>query len=594
MITIPKEVKQLLRQDGSSKNLRISFPNGEHEDITNSELNEDTFSFTESICSRDTLKFGLCEASMVEFETVGVGNIKGCGIEVYAEIDISSLPDDFIAEYGTTSEDVPFPYYRIPYGKFTVDSCPRQSDMTKRKVTAYTADMQNGIPLTAVEKAKQKSFVRSNTAYEVDLIPFLFSNLPGFKYDESYFDITEVSIETGEELLFSKVNMIFESTLVSVEGGIIAIKPGSEAEKGLIRLNYNKVSDFDAVKKEIIQELSGRIQENAIGPFVTMYDEPSGDYEILTFGTKKVNPVSVDGLVYPYISGKSIEYDDRGYFNIFLPKTLTITRSGEAGTSKKTWTLADSYSAQLLTPIDGLFNPTLTFARTKESSKHFNFQGKINLTGYVTAWLELNALFGKYARSGGLELVNLQSRMELYPSEYLYPSEDLYPIDSENEEPTSELITEDEYASEGFWYEEYQVQPFGKVAVDYVDPEGNKQTYAYQFDADAPNIYYMDNNEIFKTVQMSEADVKTLLDTYFISNANDMVFTPIELKMRGRPDIEAGDFLDIVSKEGNVFSFVFRRTISGIQNLTDDVETECDEINEDTTDTSLLVEGESS
>ena len=142
MISIPEEIKALLKQEQNfiSKNLRIHFPNGEHEDITNDNLISESFSFTESICSQDTLKFGLCEASMVEFETIGVGNIKGCEIEVFHEINISGLGEEFIAGYGTITDDVPFPYYRMPYGIFKVDTCPRQSDMSRRKVTAYTQE----------------------------------------------------------------------------------------------------------------------------------------------------------------------------------------------------------------------------------------------------------------------------------------------------------------------------------------------------------------------------------------------------------------------------------------------------------------------
>ena len=38
MLYIPEEVKDVLKKDSVRKNLRISFPNGEHEDITNDNL----------------------------------------------------------------------------------------------------------------------------------------------------------------------------------------------------------------------------------------------------------------------------------------------------------------------------------------------------------------------------------------------------------------------------------------------------------------------------------------------------------------------------------------------------------------------------
>lgn len=707
MLNIPEEVKTLYRQPGADKNLRIHFPNGEHEDITNDNLISESFSFEESICSQDTLKFGLCEAGMVEFETIGVGNIKGCEIDVSMEVcyeiedwnmaagtanrflatsteyeetgyyieeaittekriaiafdyevvdesgsytdksqrltikigkltalysDLKSsgtvrhvwtqllaqdenaqitvkltdpsypvIISNLVVKYGDGDYD--YPEWSIakkdrciPFGRFTVDTCPRQSDMSRRKVTAYTADMQNGIQFTDVEKAKQKSFLKSNTPYEVELIQFLFSNLKGLKFDDSYFDITQISMESASETVYS---ISGTPCAVTVEGSIISINPGDEMEKGLIRLDYNHVSGFKTIREEIMQELQavfGSLAEGfsyALGPFVKLYEETfSTKLNLLGATNRKVVSADVESLIYPYISGKTDSFveNSRGYFNIILPKTLTIYNSG----TTKQWTIAESVSAELLTPVEGLFNPVLSFERTKVADDCYNLQEKINLTGYVTAWLELNALFGKYTRDGGIELINLQKQMELFPSEYLYPSEDLYPVDYGNLNPTSELITEHEYMAEGFWYEEYQVQPFGKVIVDYKDMEENDQTFVYPFDPDAPNVYYMDNNEIFKTIQMAEADVKALLDTYFIPNANDTVFTPVELRMRGRPDIEAGDYLNIVSNERNVFTFVLRRTLTGIQNLIDEVEAECNEINEDITDTSLFVEGESS
>ena len=48
MLNIPEEVKTLYRHPGADKNLRIHFPNGEREDITNDDLAEESFSFTES------------------------------------------------------------------------------------------------------------------------------------------------------------------------------------------------------------------------------------------------------------------------------------------------------------------------------------------------------------------------------------------------------------------------------------------------------------------------------------------------------------------------------------------------------------------
>lgn len=90
MLNIPEEVKRLLKQDSVRKNFRVHFPNGEYDDITNGNLVAESVVLTESLCSEQNIKFGLCEASQLEFETIGVGNIKGCEIEAFIEVDISN------------------------------------------------------------------------------------------------------------------------------------------------------------------------------------------------------------------------------------------------------------------------------------------------------------------------------------------------------------------------------------------------------------------------------------------------------------------------------------------------------------------------
>ena len=89
MLNIPESVKTLFKRDGVRKNFRVHFPNGELSDITNENVVQESVKFTESLCSQDVLKFGLTEASVIEFETVGIGNMYGMTIECGIEIDLS-------------------------------------------------------------------------------------------------------------------------------------------------------------------------------------------------------------------------------------------------------------------------------------------------------------------------------------------------------------------------------------------------------------------------------------------------------------------------------------------------------------------------
>ena len=132
MINIPQEIKDKLHLDHCQKNIRIHFPNGERSDICNDLIVKDTVNFTESLCSQDSLKFGLCEAPIFECETVGVGNIDAKKIEVYFEIYCD--PDVDGAVWRT---DLQHHVYPIIIGTFRVSSSKRQSDLIHRKITAY-------------------------------------------------------------------------------------------------------------------------------------------------------------------------------------------------------------------------------------------------------------------------------------------------------------------------------------------------------------------------------------------------------------------------------------------------------------------------
>lgn len=149
MLNVPSSIKALYQIDGVRKNFRVHFVYGEFADITNANVLQETVKFTESVCSQSTFRFGLAEASVLEFEAVDIPNIIGKIIDAGIEIDISSLSaaDIAIIEAGTwngtlvkaAQSDLGYGYFRIPYGRFQIDSCPRNNGaMSHRQVTAYS------------------------------------------------------------------------------------------------------------------------------------------------------------------------------------------------------------------------------------------------------------------------------------------------------------------------------------------------------------------------------------------------------------------------------------------------------------------------
>lgn len=181
MIIVPDEIKTLFKQDSVRKNFRISFPNGEYSDLVNKDIVSESVTFTESVGSTNGLKFGLCEGATLEFDTFFNHNIRNLKIYAEIEIDISSLDQEFITEYGTTSDDVDYTYYSIPYGYFYVDSCKRNAQNNQRRVVAYQNkwDVYNTEMMKSetFETLKMRAGVSVNNPYTIDMLKYSCSNL---------------------------------------------------------------------------------------------------------------------------------------------------------------------------------------------------------------------------------------------------------------------------------------------------------------------------------------------------------------------------------------------------------------------------------
>ena len=110
------QYSDLYKQDSVDKQIKITFDNGE---ITNSDLHQENFELTESICSDTDLVYGACEASMVKFR---ISNV------------FQSLKDKelTITEILNDNADNPF-----LFGKYKVVSDVPTADRNYRDITAY-------------------------------------------------------------------------------------------------------------------------------------------------------------------------------------------------------------------------------------------------------------------------------------------------------------------------------------------------------------------------------------------------------------------------------------------------------------------------
>ena len=566
MLTIPSQIIALCKADSIRKNFRVHFPNGENADLTNSDIISGSVRFTESVCSKDVLQFGLAEASRIEFECVNVQNVYGMTIECGIEVDTSSLSAAQITAIqgnpgdGTLvlvgDSDIGYGFYRVPYGVFTVTSCPRSAGaMWKRRVEAYSAD--NVSELSSI--LKKKLSVPYSQQEMVQNIPLL---LAGETQDISNLTLTETAVS------FTNPNLSWNGNVSWEYGGdtYTFYGWGNQNPKGyLINTQATSLFRFQCeadmtVHEQIYEDVQALEIPGALFEKLRNALQPG-----IMFGNVAVYAVAFDnpedsGYVYPYSpKGTYIWYPDFGHTEtMYLEKNSSPYKTYNfspfvTNVTLKQYALNDN--------ILQLLNLKTKYTSQNQYSQ-YTFADTIDIRSLQEGNLELSGSFGSTSRTTGkLKRVTLSKSSPI-------------------------SMNTDEYAE--LWWDEYDIAPIGSITLAYKDIDlGEEQTILYEFGGGL-STYDMTNNYLLKNLAVSVNDLSgqtveeyviDLLDNYFIPNITDIAFTPVQLDALGLPYIEAGDYLEIDDgNSGTVGTYVLNRTISGEQFLQDEIEAQGGEI----------------
>lgn len=597
MLNIPDSVKALFKQDGVHKNFRAHFPNGELADITNENIVQESVKFTESVCSQDVFKFGLTEASTIEFETVGVANMYGMTIECSCEIDCSSLSaaDQATIAAGTWDGtwDSVNEVFAVPYGTFRVESCPRDHQaMTHRKVTAYTPEggkLTNPFEEWKVSRPGVSSeYILNPTALAISTIayrnPSIVSAMVGFFTELSMpygspstiYSLYELKKSDGTQIIFR----------VTYEGQFVNFLSSPQMDDPF---NLNKVLVFENVVEPT------QIEKNAVYSEITRYLNARG-VDAEQSGWDSLNDIAIDVMenrwgthvYYPYMGasgsgayfyttkddvfplpiGNSCIYPRYVHENInsfisssdALPQIMLATK---IGLEVKIGGSAD-YGYPQNVNVQSYNNcPTVKYAGRPGSQNYnitcqnthseketrmgarakrvYTFIDSFSVDEITRGIAEINAWFMKPSRSSGYDVLRLSSAspVSVPPGEY------------------SQM-----------WFDEYNVEPIGTIRYSYTDEAGEEQVVDYQF-GEGASVYDVSDNEVLKLMDGADPSViEAMLDAFFIPNIAPVNFVPIDLNMKGLPCIEAGDALSVTAQDGTVCaSYALRQEISGIQAL---------------------------
>lgn len=645
MLNIPESVKTLFKTDGTHKNFRVQFPNGEFPDITNENIVRESLHFTESICSQDVFRFGLAEASVLEFETVNVGNMYGMTINAYIEIDVSSLTAAEIAEIeaGTwdgvlvdvSDSDIGCSYFRLPLGVFRVQSCPRNHEtMTHRQVTAYSVTALTGLTNLPYDGPAPKIDVGFNGMAAIDtgegLTEIQSKNVSTTTTTYSFGSGMD---ENGNSWRMMLLKGTHDSPSSALWSETYVYSSGNSASWGdlfYVDSNYTEAK-LSAFRKSIADALD-------TAGFDLTYERDSGK----VYSTNREFLDKRSSFRLPFVTYERVAYllpdldpDEpvrtnvcwsKIYRNIYPNKYVPIVRAEDDAAFRfvdppeasdiYTWiTYIDAINEwphpgynpynmrgmpqidegdsiflrlthgletidiDLPTPAGGL--KVNSIRRFKVNDKGtiitvnadgeipnsgggsnpiqawFTYTDRSVLKSYYVSWLEMHGELFRAGRDGNGKSVSLDTSqsISILPTEY------------------SEV-----------WWDEYDVDSVGTVEVTYNDTNDGLMTTRVNIGLGTSVYLLTDNDALINFLSMNYAELSALLNGSFAQHAAKINFTPFELTAVGMPWLEAGDPLEIVTQSGEtVKSFIMRRELSGLQLLTDEIDSKGGEIAEEAT-----------
>lgn len=522
---VSEEMKDLYLKDDVYKEYVISFPEDpELRDLTNADLVEESIELIQSICSQNTFQFGLYEANQLSFKTIGVGNIKGKRIRLLQRIG----------------------EYEHDYGIFQIHSCKREDNSLIRDIVAYSENAE-----------------------------ILES------------DVSEL------------VNDMFQKHTTNGDSETI------EVGKNLWKYRKNTVYELKRKLAEFVPSLS--FEEERIAP---AWDEET---EVMAVSALKPGEVSIGPVRYEYTHAiYRAELDMNEYYRLSHTKLDAEAEKILAVYDQEGISHFKSYSMTIEEPCEEAGDPhPIQDVYTGADILTVHVIRKVELVVYEEVGMEVHSNKLLYENAEPIDTLVEVYKQNLSPVEYEQFTEEIASVSARNvirsiyelqgEFPMRQgkviAINEEHYPESlcySFMEEEYRTGIYGRIcaerridtSVDEKDRE-NPLVY-YEWDADAPNTYYMLDNFILKSIILpagnNSEDVgtdKITLRKILIGMSERLMnlsFVPFTLKCKGLPYVMPGDRIIVEREEGGFESVILERTLTGMQFLTDVFQNNIEEI----------------
>ena len=175
---------------------------------------------------------------------------------------------------------------------------------------------------------------------------------------------------------------------------------------------------------------------------------------------------------------------------------------------------------------------------------------------------EINGCMGHMGRDGKFHYIYLEQNIQgLYPRNDLYPADDLFPRD-----PKSNRIGKDLYITAE--YEDFLVKTINKLQIR------EQKNDIGVIVGTGDNAYVIEDN--FLVYGKGTKELKGIANNV-LSKIRGIVYRPFTADCKGNPCLEVGDAVRLPTKYELIESYIFKRTLKGIQALRDDLEADGEE-----------------
>lgn len=516
-------------------------------DIDNSNIISESLIYKESICSSETLKFGLCEASEIE-------------------IDVFDKQYDYVGKPLQLSLQIADVEDKFEWDNFIIAEAKKTyaGDIQKRHIIAY--DNLKNLNENAYAWYSQYmwgiNLERAYTEY-----PYMFDYCR--QIFSTYYNLAK-SFGIEKEQYITEKNLGYYSHAGSVYNNRrLKYDTNNFLEYCYIYIAKSVFEDNDAFM--VVPELDANRKTLAeYSNFLNKYDSLGRGIESANVLIEFIIDGQAETVNYLCDSGDIIIPPENWTgVNICTPNHFFV--SGAAGTVGSGFTVF-GVKFNYLNALD-LVNgtqvlPYFSYVWRKPTTENiFKADSSITARDVMRSLMEMCGCFFRLNREGHPQFLYAMEH-GLYPSNTLFPADDLFPRkSSELTMPTSYYIRAN--------FEEYRVSNFGgvQVVVNTYDSQGAVVRWEYWGDETSDNAYLIDDNIFLCNSQFEyepemAGNVQELLENLW-NVLNNMSYTPFTAETIGTPFLESGDRFTLLTKTDGFESFIFERTLKGIQVLKD-------------------------